>query len=364
MKIDPFISELLYDHDCVIVADLGGFIASRKRAAINPSLHVLTPPSKVLAFNAFLKQNDGVLAHYVAQKKGISYREACDLIGNEVTDAVRMLEEGKRLKMDHIGVIYRDNGGNLQFLPDQNANYLTSSFGLTPVHTPIVRKGDGDKTITVAVPVVETVRSIPKRRWKIIEVIPAAAILALLLMVPPALDRFNSNLSSMLPFSRINEYVEKLKGEPTGPARVTIEYHSPFEIPPASGILPVAREPETTLPTSSDGAVSLSDESIIETPERVVVTKGMVVTEASAVASSGAIKKYHIIGGCFRSEENASKLVSEIKASGGEAFRIGTNASGLHMVSLFQSDDFYEVQIALPQMQQEKNPAAWIYTKK
>lgn len=363
MKIDPFIHELLFDHDCVIVTDLGGFIASRKRASINPSLHVLTPPSKVLAFNAFLKQNDGVLAHYIAQKKGITYREACDLIGHEVTDAVRMLEEGKRLKLDHIGVIYRDNGGNLQFLPDQNANYLTSSFGLTPIHTPAIRKGERDEVIA-PVPVMGTIRSIPKRKWKIIEVIPAAAVLALLLMVPPALDRFNSNLSSMLPFSRINEYVEKLKGEPAGPLRATIEYHSPFEIPPASGILPVAPREEEPVPTNGETSAPLSDENIIVTPEPDVPANSAVVTETSAALSIDAIKKYHIIGGCFRSEENASGLVSEIQATGGEAFLIGTNASGLHMVSLFQSDDLQEVQAALPRMKQEKNPSVWIYTKK
>lgn len=363
MRLDPFISELLFDHDCVIVADFGGFIASRKRASINPSLHVLTPPSKVLAFNAFLKQNDGVLAHHIAQKNRITYSEACQWISHEVTEALRVLDEGKRLKMDHIGVIYRDNGGHLQFLPDQNANYLTSSFGLTPVHTPAIRKVDRDE-VTVPVPVGGTVRSIPKRKWKIIEVIPAAAMLAVLLMVPPALDRFNSNLSSMLPFSRINEYVGKLKGEPTGPARVTIEYHSPFEIPPASTILPVPKVEGKNLPANSDGTVPLSGNSVTDTPEPVEMANSMVTAEAPVAASTGAIKKYHIIGGCFRSVENASRLVSETEATGGMAYLIGTNASGLHMVSLFQSDDIQEVQAALPRMRQEKNSSVWIYTKK
>lgn len=363
MKIDPFISELLFDHDCVIVADFGGFIASRKRASINPALHVLSPPSKVLAFNAFLKQNDGVLAQYIARKNGITYREACDLIGIEVSEAFRILETGKRLKLDHIGIIYRDNGGNLQFLPDQNANYLTSSFGLTPVHTPFIRNSESNE-VENAVPVTGKVISLPKRRWKILEVVPAAAVLALLFMVPPALDQFNSNLSSMLPFSRINEYMERIKGEPSSPSQITIEYPSPFEIPPASAMVPVTPEQEEQPTPNIEVAVPLTDLTTSETSEPIASASRPVVTPAADTMSTGVIKKYHIIGGCFRLEENADRLISEIETTGGGAFRIGTNASGLHMVSLYQSDDLAEVQAALPRMKQEKNPSVWIYTRK
>lgn len=167
--------------------------------------------------------------------------------------------------------------------------------------------------------------------------------------------------ASFFPHQRV---CGKLKGEPAGPLRATIEYHSPFEIPPASGILPVAPREEEPVPTNGETSAPLSDENIIVTPEPDVPANSAVVTETSAALSIDAIKKYHIIGGCFRSEENASGLVSEIQATGGEAFLIGTNASGLHMVSLFQSDDLQEVQAALPRMKQEKNPSVWIYTKK
>ena len=39
VKPDPYINELLFDHDCVIVTDLGGFIANYRPASINPALH-------------------------------------------------------------------------------------------------------------------------------------------------------------------------------------------------------------------------------------------------------------------------------------------------------------------------------------
>jgi hypothetical protein len=36
MKIEQYISELLYKYDCVIVPGLGGFVANYKSATIQP----------------------------------------------------------------------------------------------------------------------------------------------------------------------------------------------------------------------------------------------------------------------------------------------------------------------------------------
>ena len=79
-KIDAHIKELLFDHDCVIVMDLGGFIAHYHPAVINESLRFITPPSKKIAFNAALRSNDGLLAHHISFRESLGYSEACKLI--------------------------------------------------------------------------------------------------------------------------------------------------------------------------------------------------------------------------------------------------------------------------------------------
>ena len=62
--IDNYICELLYDHDCVIIPGLGGFIANFEPARIIRKQHTIMPPSKKIAFNGKLKNNDGLLADF------------------------------------------------------------------------------------------------------------------------------------------------------------------------------------------------------------------------------------------------------------------------------------------------------------
>ena len=140
MKIDHYISELLFDHDCVIVTDLGGFIANFKPASINHALHVISPPSKKLAFNASLKNNDGLLANHIAQRTLLSYMDACEVIRDYVKEATAGMKNGQKLKIDKVGVLYLDQEERLQFLPDHHANYLIESFGLAPVHAPVIKR--------------------------------------------------------------------------------------------------------------------------------------------------------------------------------------------------------------------------------
>ena len=195
MKIDNYISELLYDHDCVIVTDLGGFIANYKPASINSALHVLNPPSKKLAFNSSLKNNDGLLASHISQRAALSYLDASEVIREYVKDALKNMKMGQKLKIEKVGLLYLDNEQNIQFIPDQNANYLVSSFGLSALHSPQIKRDQ--PAPREEMPVRVKVKKEPKRQivsekkkgsWKIIEVIPAAAVLTFLFIIPPVLN--------------------------------------------------------------------------------------------------------------------------------------------------------------------------------
>ena len=74
-SIEQHISELLFDHDCVIVPSLGGFLASNQNSVITANL-VLFPPFRKIAFNVYLKNNDGLLANHLVEYEHISYQQA------------------------------------------------------------------------------------------------------------------------------------------------------------------------------------------------------------------------------------------------------------------------------------------------
>ncbi|MFM7901745.1 MAG: hypothetical protein ACKPAD_07135, partial [Bacteroidota bacterium] len=132
--LDGHIRDLLYDHDCVIVMGLGGFIAHYHPATINESLRFITPPSKRIAFNAALRNNDGLLAHHISYKEKLSYAQACAAVTEYAESIKAELERGGKHKIEKVGVLFSDNSGNTQFLPDTSTNFLPDSFGLPIVH--------------------------------------------------------------------------------------------------------------------------------------------------------------------------------------------------------------------------------------
>ncbi len=142
-----YISELLYTRDCVIIPGLGGFVANSKSAFLNPAQHTFSPPSRKIAFNAGLRTNDGLLAHYISGKRGISYGEALTEIKLYVEELFNRLSAGEQIWIEKIGSLTFDKENRIQFEPDTTENYLTDSFGLVTIHSPAIRREEKAKVI-------------------------------------------------------------------------------------------------------------------------------------------------------------------------------------------------------------------------
>ncbi|MFN4299316.1 MAG: SPOR domain-containing protein [Thermaurantimonas sp.] len=138
MTINEHIINLLYSYDCVIIPGFGGFVARYFPAEIQEGTYMFRPPSKRISFNARLKENDGLVAHYISQKEGISYQEALQMLEITVRSWNRILESGNKIHLEGIGKIYTDSEGNLQFTPALEANFLTSSYGLAMFRSPAI----------------------------------------------------------------------------------------------------------------------------------------------------------------------------------------------------------------------------------
>lgn len=145
MKIEEYISELLFEHDCVIVPDFGGFICNYASARIDPVKHLFEPPGKKILFNKGLTRNDGLLAHHISGKLNLSYSEALNAIAKEVKRYKEALEKNRRLTLDSVGLFYTDETGNILFQQDKRLNYLGDSFGLSVFyHLPVEQTNAGN----------------------------------------------------------------------------------------------------------------------------------------------------------------------------------------------------------------------------
>ena len=138
-NINIYISELLYEHDCVIVPGLGGFVANPVPAVFDEEKNLFFPPSKEIGFNSNLKHNDGLLINHIASSAGISYKKAGEFVAEFVSDVTGKLKSGKTVSLGKVGELSAGANNTLIFTPDKNENFDTGSFGLASFHfTPVV----------------------------------------------------------------------------------------------------------------------------------------------------------------------------------------------------------------------------------
>lgn len=84
MKIENYIAQLLYRYQCVTVPGFGAFLTEIQSAQLVESSHSFFPPKKLISFNSYLKNNDGLLANHIAQTEKTSYEYAVSAIQYEV----------------------------------------------------------------------------------------------------------------------------------------------------------------------------------------------------------------------------------------------------------------------------------------
>jgi hypothetical protein len=139
MTLAKYISDLLYRYECVIVPNFGGFVANKISAKVNRFTHTFYAPSKQLTFNAHLKNNDGLLANYIASAKNISYEKALNYLETEVVAWKNTLNQ-EELDIENIGTLHKNVDGVIIFEPVYSVNYLTSSFGLETYVSPAIKR--------------------------------------------------------------------------------------------------------------------------------------------------------------------------------------------------------------------------------
>ncbi len=144
--ITRHITELLLDHECVIVPGLGGFLKAYSPASIHPTTHEFSPPSGCVAFNAGLSGNDGILANYIASVKNITYREAISEVKQWVEACNHTIQNGEKISLSGIGELLLNSSGRIEFVPSNQINFNADSFGLPVFIAKTVDRGSFNLT--------------------------------------------------------------------------------------------------------------------------------------------------------------------------------------------------------------------------
>lgn len=130
IELERHIEILLLSNDCVIVPELGGFMAHHVSARYDEDDQLFLPPLRTLGFNPQLKINDSLLAQSYVEAYDISYPEALQRIEDEVNELKMHLETKGYYELNDIGTLSLNEEGNYQFTPCEAGILSPSLYGL------------------------------------------------------------------------------------------------------------------------------------------------------------------------------------------------------------------------------------------
>lgn len=309
VDVSAYIRELLFRHDCVIVPGFGAFIGNYAGARIDREEGLFYPPSRRITFNRHLTNNDGLLIGHLSLRTGLGYGESRDLV-TAFTEGIRgRLEAGSKVMIYQIGTFSVNREGTLLFEPDNDANFLLTSFGLESYHRQPVKDFDVRKKVLEqhSRPVVAQ-PSIRRMMTRAAVIIP--------LLVAMALVPFHKNIfKGRMAESSLNPL-----------ATAELEYNR-------SQITSV-----TPVPVNNDSA-------IVMIPE----TRAIIVEEET---------RFMLVTGSFRSEANALTMIESLRDKGYDP-EVSGGPDGFLRVSAATLPTQEEAENALRKIR-AAYPGAWV----
>jgi nucleoid DNA-binding protein len=272
VKINQYIKELLLLNDCVIIPEFGGFVANYKPSTIENNQFF--PPTKEIAFNNKLTSNDGLLINYISETEGTDYFSAKQKLESFVEETNLNLERNRNVYFEGVGYLHYDSRENLLFEPQLKQNLLVESYGL--------QNFSYEKLYQ---------RQMPKPAFKIDHQEPVPVIF------------------QKRKFKKLVVAIPLLMAMALIPLKNNKEYLSKSDLGMWDMLLQSAPEVST------------------QTPE---------VTTAEFTANTSLPNesfRYFIIGGSFKSEENANKYIQQLKEQGYAGQNLGI-FKGLHRIAM------------------------------
>ena len=318
MKLEKYIAQLLYRYQCVTVPEFGSFLTEIRSSKLQPNTYTFYPPKKVVSFNALLKKNDGLLIHHISQNAGIPYNEAVSLVHQEVSLWRKILENREVLNLKNIGEIRLNSENSLVFSAAENTNYLTESFGLSSVVSPVIRRNYTQETASIP--------EVKNEEITFEEEIQEPVIIPL------------SSESKKYPFIKYGIAAAVVMS--LGVFTFDYYYGNHIENERFAVEKSVQQEIENKIQEAT---------FFIENPNSTPIT--LVVKEEKL--------HYHIVAGAFREEENAEKAFKELSEQGYKSRKLNKNKYGLYPVLFGSYTTQQEAQQHLKEIR-NVNPEAWL----
>jgi len=337
----------------VIVPDFGGFVAEYKPAQIHPTQHIFNPPSKSIAFNKNLKNNDGLLANFIAKNEKITFENAETHIKQFVSYCKSELQNDNKVTLKDIGQFSFDIERNLQFVPETSVNYLLDSFGLASFQSPSIKRDTISEKIERKIKNDRPSIPLPKTKKRKLKLKYIALAIIPLIITATGILLYNSNFSNnnSFQYSNVNPIPDHTPNITPNPASTE-----------ASTTPPIS-DNETEPKVENVSEENTQEETDTKADTEIIAPKKKEILKPVNIKSSKKKGRYHIIGGAFAHFPNAKKLVKRLKSKGFDAEIVDVTKGGLHRVSFGSFQSKKEAKNELSKIKSSHQNDAWLLTK-
>lgn len=319
MKIEKYISELLYRYQCVGVPGFGAFLCEWQSAQVIVSQNSFVPPKKVISFNSHIKNNDGLLANHIALQEKISYENALSKIQTQVVFWLEKLENKENLVLENIGEIFSNSEHNFVFKPNTAINYLTDSFGLAGFNSPEIARANQ---------ITSEVETIVKAHVSI--------------------DNTVEDETPVIPLNGKNRSKNWMK------------YAAAVAIFASAGTYGYKMYYDYTIEQQTSIVEKTVQEKINQKLQEATFVIPNPINAVDLTLEATHNGKYHVIAGAYRSKQNATKAMNDLISKGFEAHLLTENKYGLIPVAFGSFSNLNEAQNLKTEIKAKDSVEAWL----
>ena len=308
IPVETVIRKLIVEYEFVVLPGFGALLSHQVPVSFDMDAGIFSPPVKKLAFNEFLKLDDGLLANYISRHEQISHLEAVVYVKRYIDRLRAMLQSRGAAKIDGIGQFSSNIEGKLVFDPNTERHFKDEWYGFGNVNASLcqtngltLRPDLAKHAVAEHVEIVEEGAekevSISWWRWS-----AAAMLVGLVAYFSLFFVSVNSeNKSTLNPFAGLFESKSETALVKTDKVNT-----------PEAVVKSVPLE-------ASDSLSKGSDSGIVDLPVGPIATVNSVsekvVESNAAIITEG---KFFVIAGAFKGNKQANVLLGQLRKKGFE----------------------------------------------
>ncbi|MCF0055482.1 SPOR domain-containing protein [Dyadobacter sp. CY356] len=305
IAVETVIRKLVTDYEFVIIPGFGALLSHQAQAFYNAETGMFSPPDKRLAFNEFLKLDDGLLANYISRHEQISHGEAVAYV-KRYTDKLRVsLQTSDRATIEGIGEFSMNVEGKLVFEPNTDRYFKDEWYGFRSTAAKLVEKrasGLNTPVVHVHEDHVEVLEEEEPRSVKVNWIAWTSAAMIAGLMFYFSLFYVSSNGENKSTLNPFTSFFDKMT---TASAPVAAKK---VIVPAKRRVVYVVRKP---INENVDSVAAPKTEAAINAKPLEIKSEVSV-----PVVASTTNKRFFLIAGAFKGNRQANVLLEEMKKKG------------------------------------------------